>query len=187
MNVCAEAVAFGRANPGRRRHDRDGGGYGPTQAGRNRPGDGGGAAVRGVPRDDDRLFARGAGDTAHGRVVVHAAGAGIVGGAVSAVIGSGAGEAEEVPLTKVPDPEYRRAAMLACVSAPNDRPPELSGWPVGLLERRPALQREAREERNFAAIFRHPRQQRITTGCGFPALPIRRERERSVDDAGSPC
>jgi hypothetical protein len=25
------------------------------------------------------------------------------------------------------------------------------------------------------------------TGCGFPALPVRRERERSVEDAGSPC
>jgi hypothetical protein len=26
-----------------------------------------------------------------------------------------------------------------------------------------------------------------STGCGFPALAVRRERERSVEDAGSPC
>jgi len=29
--------------------------------------------------------------------------------------------------------------------------------------------------------------QRPATGCGFPALPVRRERERSAEDAESPC
>jgi hypothetical protein len=30
-------------------------------------------------------------------------------------------------------------------------------------------------------------QRRQSTGCGFPTLPVRSERERSVEDAGSPC
>jgi hypothetical protein len=37
-------------------------------------------------------------------------------------------------------------------------------------------------------LHRSPsRSKKRSAGCGFPALPIRRERERQVEDTGSPC